>query len=278
MSATPCKIQVARFRDGTWQQITDTVTMETPLDVSWVHTSEPAVSSASGTETADSIACDPEAHCALPDRAPGRVRTTTLWAWPHDLAPLALGQVLLDKAPSPHCLHRVANVEETGERAFHVTIGDALPDSLPAAPAVWKAEDLLLAMHSFISAGGLWDDTGCFHRAGIFDVAKGELLTRAEDIGRHNCVDRLAGWSVLQGIPLSDKALLISARMTSSLCAKALRAGFRIIVSRSAVTTAAMGMAREANATLVGFARTDESRFTVFADGPGRIHTTVAKC
>ena len=59
--------------------------------------------------------------------------------------------------------------------------------------------------------------------------------------------------------------------MTASLFAKARRAGFTWIVSRSAVTTASVDMAREQGVTLVGFARDREERFTVFTDRAGRV-------
>lgn len=233
-------IQVPRFIDGHWQWISDTVTREEPFTVSW---------------SADND-----------DEPPDSGGSTLLWAWPQDPGMLALGHVLLDCAPSSHSLHREASVEQRDASSYHVRIGKKLPDAPPAPPESWNAEALFGAMHAFISAGGHWDDTGCFHRAGVFDPIKGELLFRAEDIGRHNCVDRLAGWSILRQVPLSNKVLLVSARLTSSLCAKALRAGFRILVSRSAVTSAAIHMCRETGATLAGFARTTERRFTLFTD------------
>lgn len=238
-------MRVPRFINGQWQWISDPVTREEPFTVSW--------SDDSGGES------------------PVSAGSTLLWAWPHEPEMLALGHVLLDCAPSSQSLHREAQVEQKDESSYHVRIGKKLPGVPPVPPAAWDAEALFGAMHAFISAGGHWDDTGCFHRAGIFDPVAGELLFRAEDIGRHNCVDRLAGWSVLRQVPLSDKVLLVSARLTSSLCGKALRAGFRILVSRSAVTSAAIHMSREAGATLAGFARTTERRFTLFTDTAHRL-------
>jgi FdhD protein len=129
-------------------------------------------------------------------------------------------------------------------------------------------------MREFINARGMWDETGCFHRAGIFDPQKNTVLAKAEDIGRHNCLDRLAGYSVLHNVRLEDKVLLTTARITASMADKALRAGFRVLVSRSAVTTAAVAAAEAAGATLAGFARTNEDRFTVFSDSPGRMRPT----
>lgn len=230
-----------RFRKGEWQAFEDTVSMEVPLKIQW----EDSLNKRSGD--------------------------ATLWAWPEDLAPLALGHVLLDICRVEGLLSREAGVEATGEREFFVSIGNQRKGITAHAPVRLAPEGLFTAMHAFISAEGQWEGTGCFHRAGLFDPKDGKLLVRTEDIGRHNCIDRIAGWSVLQSVSLADKVLLTSARITASLCAKALRAGFRIMVSRSAVTTASIAMAGEHDATLVGFARTDEERFTVFADALGRL-------
>lgn len=240
-------VSISRFKNGAFSPFDDIVTVETAVAVTY--------------EMMDRPSHEP-------------LGTRTLWAWPQDLAPLALGHVLLDQLPDDLCLHRKATVEETGERAFHVRVGGLLPGSPPAPPAGLSGAEVLEAMRAFIGAQGQWNDTGCFHRAGVYDPAAHAFLHRAEDIGRHNCLDRLAGWSLLGGTPLSDKVLLISARMTASLCAKALRAGFRFIVSRSAVTTASVDMCLRHDATLVGFARTDENRFSVFTDAPGRLTPT----
>ena len=96
-------------------------------------------------------------------------------------------------------------------------------------------------------------------------------------IGRHNCLDRLAGWACLNGIDPAETVLFVSARITSSLYAKARRAGFSFLISRSAVTSTPVEMARQQNrlhpahpVTVVGFCRPREERLTVFA-GEGRI-------
>ncbi|MCL1939821.1 MAG: formate dehydrogenase accessory sulfurtransferase FdhD [Desulfovibrionaceae bacterium] len=234
------ELKVPQFRVGGWKSILDTVTQEVALTVSWS------------------------------DPASGGKGRKELWAWPVELDLLALGHVLLDVLPPAEAMQRTAEVTVTGEHSCAVMLKDSA-GSAPPPPVSWDEKALLRAMRDFISAAGLWDVTGCFHRAGVFDPASGLLLTRAEDIGRHNCLDRLAGWSATGGQPLSDKVLLTSARITASYCAKALRAGFRILVSQGAVTTASIAMAREAEATLIGFARPGEERFTVFSDDARRM-------
>lgn len=237
----PILLPARRYRQGQWETFEDAVSVEIPLHIHWQ------------------------------DALEKRQGETRLWAWPHDLGGLALGHVLLDVCGEGNALPRQFSLRQTGENNYAVSLEDRTPGPLPAPPASLSAEKLFEAMRAFISAKGHWDGTGCFHRAGLYDPAAGKLLFRAEDIGRHNCLDRIAGWSALARVPLSDKVLLTSARITASLCAKALRAGFSIMVSRSAVTSASAAMSLERGVTLVGFARTDEERFTVFADGPGRI-------
>ena len=142
-------------------------------------------------------------------------------------------------------------------------------------------ESIVTHMDAFLTLEGtcplLWESTGCFHRAGMFDPKTGAFIRLAEDIGRHNCIDRLAGWACLNNIDPADTVLFLSARITASLYAKARRAGFSFLISRSAVTSTPVEMAREQNrkhpahpVTILGFCRPREQRFTVFA-GEGRI-------
>lgn len=192
----------------------------------------------------------------------------TLFAAPIDPEGLALGHVALDMLGPG----RIPVVTRADGCAF--ALADR-PDERggpdPTLPHPLAAAALLGLVRRFIAAPGLWDGTGCFHRAGLYDTTGGEFVTRAEDIGRHNCLDRLAGYGVRQGVRLSELVLFLSCRVTASMMEKALRAGIRMVVSRSAVTGAALDAAANAGVTLVGFARDAEERFTVFTDPAGRV-------
>ena len=233
--------QVPRFRKGTWESIEDVVSDEQSLTIIWQ------------------------------DTLAGDHGKATLWSWPHHLAPLALGHVLLDIRPQACTLARKCAVTKNAENEYSVTLGAPRKKQISQPPQGISGRALFRAMHAFINSEGQWDGTGCFHRAGCFDPVTGQFLFKAEDIGRHNCLDRLAGWSAMHAVPLAQTILFTSARITASLCAKALRAGFQVLVSRSAVTTASIALAEEHKVTLVGFARTDEERLTLFADPQGRI-------
>jgi len=193
----------------------------------------------------------------------------TLFATPVDPEGLAIGHAALDML-GPGKIPVVTSAE-----GLYFEL-DACPDELgeanPALPRSMAATDLMGLVRRFIAAPGLWDGTGCFHRAALYDTETGAFVARAEDIGRHNCLDRLAGYGVRQGVRLPELILFLSCRVTLSMMEKALRAGLRMVVSRSAITGAALEAAKDAGITLVGFARDAEERFTVFTDAAGRVN------
>lgn len=99
----------------------------------------------------------------------------------------------------------------------------------------------------------IFEQTGCVHVAALFGET--EVLVVREDIGRHNAVDKVIGHTLIQNIDCSDKAMLVSGRLSSEMVLKAARRQIPILISRSAPTSSALKIADEAGMTLIGFAR-----------------------
>jgi len=110
--------------------------------------------------------------------------------------------------------------------------------------------------------------TGGVHASGLF-TSDGELIALREDVGRHNALDKLIGWTLAEGkLPLDERVLLLSGRVSYELVQKAVMASIPILAAVGAPSSLAIEIAREFNVTLVGFLRT--SGMNVYIDS-GRI-------
>jgi FdhD protein len=109
----------------------------------------------------------------------------------------------------------------------------------------------------------VFDETGGLHAAGLFSF-EGALVAMAEDVGRHNAVDKVVGRMLIEErLPLSRHALFVSGRTSFEIVQKALIAGVGLVASISAPSSLAIDLAREAGVTLVGFVR--GTSFNIYA-------------
>ena len=126
-----------------------------------------------------------------------------------------------------------------------------------------SAETLCRLPESLRTGQAIFERTGGLHSAALF-TADGQLVAQREDIGRHNAVDKLAGWGLLNGrLPLSDCVLMVSGRGGFEILQKAAVAGVPVVASVSAPSSLAVRLARDLRMTLVGFLR--GRRFVVYA-------------
>ena len=138
------------------------------------------------------------------------------------------------------------------------TIDTILADVGPVRAAWTLDVDTVRALPQRLrEAQAVFDETGGLHAAGLFD-RHGRLVDAAEDVGRHNAVDKIVGRMLMrEALPLSDHALCVSGRTSFEILQKAAVAGIPIVVAVSAPSTLAIDLAGQCGITLAGFVRGD---------------------
>ena len=125
-----------------------------------------------------------------------------------------------------------------------------------------------VAEDCFEHPGSLFADTGCAHSCAL--IYEGNVVCQMEDIGRYNALDKVIGYALLNQIPFEKSYVFASGRISVGYISKAAKAGFPMVVSRAAVTKAAVDFAKEQNITLVGFIRKNSG--TVYNEGSVRLN------
>lgn len=147
------------------------------------------------------------------------------------------------------------------------SIEDVRTRSRYALAADWRIAPatLFAAQQRFDAGQEVFHRTGGIHGAALVTPA-GEILVQREDVGRHNAVDKVIGWALLQDrLPLADALLLVSSRASFEIVQKASMAGIPFLACVSAASSLAIETAQAMGMTLVGFLRGGE-------DGDGRMN------
>jgi FdhD protein len=141
---------------------------------------------------------------------------------------------------------------------------ESLDVDAPALPVRWTVEAATIVQlpDRLRAAQRAFAETGGLHAAGIFD-GSGHLQLSAEDVGRHNAVDKLLG-RMLQDrrLPLGDSMLFVSGRSSFEIVQKAFLGGLPLVAAVSAPSSLAIELADRCGMTLIGFVRGE--RFNVY--------------
>jgi FdhD protein len=116
-----------------------------------------------------------------------------------------------------------------------------------------KAKDILENMRLFNTSSKLFDNTGCVHKAEL--VLEDGTIYVAEDIGRHNAIDKVIGLASIDKKDVKRSVLYATGRLSMEMVVKCVMHKIPIVVSKAAVTFQGIKSANEHGVTLVGFAR-----------------------
>ena len=119
---------------------------------------------------------------------------------------------------------------------------------VPAAALSHRMKDLFEAAVHYKESRGI-------HGAALADA--GSLLVVAEDVGRHNAIDKVKGEALLRDLPTEDLILLSTGRVSSEMLLKAARMGVPLVASRTSPTEMAVALAEQLNVTVCGYVRPD---------------------
>lgn len=132
----------------------------------------------------------------------------------------------------------------------------------PVQPIPWSTEDIFALADRFAQGSPLHEKTWATHCCML--ARGGELLFSCEDMGRHNALDKVLGWALMQRISLRECTVYSSGRVPTEIVRKAIMAGIPILCTKASPTAASIQMARDHRLTLICAARRD--RMKVFTN------------
>jgi len=237
------------------EEITDRVVTESPLTV-WLNGSEVVT-----------LLCSPTWQEPL---AVGYLFSEELLRDRSEITALSLdreqGVVHLHTGEGrpPEAMHPAGRVVTSGSARATTSVTLSMPHGLERAQSAVQvtARAVMDLVQQFQHHSEVYMATHGVHSAALSDGER--ILVFAEDIGRHNAVDKVMGRCMLDGITTDDKLLVLSSRVSSEMLLKAARGRVPIVVSISAPTSLAVSWATDLRITLVGFAR--DNRMNVYSE------------
>ncbi len=223
---------------------------------------------ASGEETEDSVAVEKKLRLFLNGK-----ELITLHCTPSMIPELINGILLTEKIVPDKISPDSITLKMNEGINIHVSVaGDAVPEGMHFTRClggftfsqgktfrkiednfVLAPENLRAIFQGFHQRSELFRLTGCFHSAALSDGRS--ILAFAEDIGRHNAVDKVTGYALLNDIPFRGNLMLVCCRISSEIVSKCARWEIPIVASRAAPTDLAVEIAEAAGMTLIGFVR-----------------------
>jgi FdhD protein len=146
----------------------------------------------------------------------------------------------------------VKNIASSGARGRSVSVDLLSPLKVPVEFNI-KTQVVLELMEELLEKSILHNETHGTHCSAL--AQQGKIIALREDIGRHNTVDMLGGYALLQKINLSDAIILTTGRISSEIVYKVWNLGMPAIISRSAPTTKAIELLNKTNIMLIGYVR-----------------------
>ncbi len=135
-----------------------------------------------------------------------------------------------------------------------VTFDDMTHDQAPVESDLRITPALAFAlMHDLIARAALYRESRGVHSSGLSDGD--HLIALAEDVGRHNTLDKLRGDCMMRGLETRDRVLVSSGRISSEMITKAAKMRVPIVISRTSPTSLAVELARAWKITLIGYAQ-----------------------
>ncbi|MDA8212369.1 MAG: formate dehydrogenase accessory sulfurtransferase FdhD [Clostridia bacterium] len=246
--------QVTRLNKGVLETVEDMVIRESPLTIYF------------NDNELVTLLCTPD---GMEELAIGFLTSEGLLKAPEDITKVKLDQaqgIIWVEANNADTIARKLFLKRyittgCGKGTTFYNIMDSALVKQPIAELTVSAGEIFALMKKVQEDSELYRSTGGVHGAAL--AMEGKIVFFREDVGRHNAVDKLFGRCFLDRIPLEDKILLTSGRISSEILLKVAKRGIGVLVSRSAPTDLAVKLGQELGITIIGFVR--GSRMNIYS-------------